>query len=257
MKTMSMSSSSRKYLQTFIRMLWVVAVVAVPCVGSAVTVKAIMGTVAYSTDGVQYRGVKTGMDLAQGVTLRTGQGAAVELALGEPAGMLRLTENTQLTLTRTGGVVARAGEPEWRYDLTSGIVVGFDNQVTKPSRFQISTPAGLVGVGASQYRIDARGYLVAMDGLLIMAQPAPDDDGKVKTDILLAPPSVFFAPGYGVQNSPPALVNEVSKQIKTPLEMNRTNPSQTVDAATTEKKASTPQLFDSTIKPERRSQRRF
>ena len=174
-----------------------------------ITVTAIMGQAYYSTNAEYWRALRAGDSMRLGDVVHAGPDSAVELFLGVDAGYLRVTENSQLTLEDY--VVNEVyKQSDLRLILTEGAVVGFSNHVASTSDYKIKMSHGVVGVAASQFRVDASGFFVCLDGALDFTRPG--DDGLLKTEIMKAPPACYYTPNTGVRLAPYALVQEVLGQ---------------------------------------------
>jgi hypothetical protein len=185
-----------------------------PMPGGAASVKAMMGEVSWATNDSRFRPARVGMTLPEGSRVRTGPGAAVDLALTGNAGTLRVTEQSVVAL-ETLRFDPASGADEVRVTLHNGELVGIGNHVPKPSSYQIKIGAGIVGSAASQFRIEARGYLVVLDGIMIYAHKT--EKGEITSTILKGPPGSYYAPGTGVHPAPEALNQEVLRQTTTGL----------------------------------------
>lgn len=179
-----------------------------------VPVTAILGEAFYTEDGEHWTALSVGHRVGLGAVVHAGPSSAVDLFLGPDAGYLRLAENTQVTL-ESYSVNESYQQADLGLMLRQGVVVGISNHVAQATDYKIKMSHGVVGVTASQFRVDARGFFVCLDGAMVYAHPA--EDGTVKSEVLEAPPARYFTRGAGVQTAPQVLIQEVLAQSTGPL----------------------------------------
>jgi hypothetical protein len=155
--------------------------------------------------------------LTPGTTIKTGPKSAVDLFLGKSAGVLRLAENSSLTLKQfklmdAGGATV----VEIELDLDQGTLLGRGSHMsTASSHFDVKIPTGIAGVNSGTWRISALGYLVLVEGSLHYVHvPA---NGEPIPYAMKAPPGVYFSPVEGVKTAPAELDREVNYQLKSKL----------------------------------------
>ncbi len=177
-------------------------------------VTAVMGSATFSAPGGAPMRLREGTILQEGYVVQTAHGSALDLALGGDSGTLRLTQNTTLSLDRLA-VSDSDFQVEIQLTLSEGTVVGFGNDLGLTSKYQIKISNGIVAVGARQFRINAKGFLVDLDGTLIFAHVGMD--GNLTSHTLRAPPPVYFSPIEGIRPVPEKLLREVVNQAKPKL----------------------------------------
>lgn len=152
--------------------------------------------------------------LTAGVTVMTGPNSAADIFFGNEVGTVRLTEKSKLTITEflvsaTGGVM------DLQLHLEEGTLLGMGSQVPKTSRYQIKTNQGIADVQAKNFRLNAQGLLVVLEGRVAFAHIG--NDNAIQLHDVHAPPPYYFWPGTGVNPAPPALVKEVTTQASARL----------------------------------------
>jgi len=179
--------------------------------GTAV-VQGIAGYVYVSTNGQQYLPLQRNAVIRPGMQIATGAGAAVDLFLGQGAGILRLTQNSRVELRslqfhHDGHVIA------YQVTLHQGILLGLGQTAMEGVKYEVSYPQGRLLSRSALFRADARGYLVALEGALDIHHGEPEGQGS----LLQTPPPAFFTPQGGLQAAPPGLVQEIQNQAAAKL----------------------------------------
>ena len=152
------------------------------------------------------------MILRPGDVVQTASQSALDLYLGPVAGTVRLTESATLSIDKMM-VNDTLSDVELR--LKGGEMLGKVGAAAGTSRFVVKTAAGFGAVVKGEFRFDARGSLVLLEGkALFVTTP---DSGEPVANSLSAPPAVFYMPGAGVRPAPPELEKEVRKQAKVKL----------------------------------------
>jgi hypothetical protein len=180
-------------------------------------VRAVMGSASYSTSGGQAMALRPGAVLAEGLVIQSGPGSAVDLWLGQSAGTVRLTQSTTLALEKLPtSDDAPENTIQIRLNLLDGTILGFNNNLTTASRYEVKVSNGIVAVGGNKFRINSRGFLVLLSGTLLFAHvPA---GGEPVAHTLKAPPAVYFSPiENAVRRAPLTLEEEVFRQCKPKL----------------------------------------
>ena len=179
-------------------------------------VAGVVGTAVYSTSGNASLPLNPGDRLAEGWILKTGPGSAVDLSLGPRAGILRLTENTTVSLDQlvAGGAIPDT-QVQIKLNVTEGTVVGFNNQLTTAAKYEVKTATGIAAIGGSGFRVDSRGRVVLLAGTVLVAYVPAGGEPVIHT--LKAPPASYFSPREGVRPAPKALEQEVRAQCKPKL----------------------------------------
>lgn len=156
--------------------------------------------------------LREGDVLAEGAVIRTAPGAAVDIYLGPEAGVVRLTQNTVLSLDQLQGTNSSTST---YLHLQHGTVLGNGSKVRAGSRYQIKTSVGIAAIGSAAFRLHAEGYLVVVEGKAQFAYVPVE--GEAKVHVLSAPPAVYFSAFEGVKEAPKPLVREVIAQSKARL----------------------------------------
>ncbi|HEU0011483.1 MAG TPA: hypothetical protein VFT34_16810 [Verrucomicrobiae bacterium] len=177
----------------------------------------LLGTAEYSRAGGPFVPVKKGAVFAVGDVIKTERGSAVDIFFGPLAGTVRLTESTTLVIEKSAVAEGQLGAATFELNLSlrEGEILGRVERHGGGSRFQVKLPAGLAGIVEGQFRIDARGYVVLLDGKAGYVHiPA---SGEPVSHTLQAPPATYFSPVEGVQPAPVELVREVTNQNRSKL----------------------------------------
>jgi hypothetical protein len=187
--------------------------------GQAV-VRGLAGSAVYSMAGSAETPLRAGTILPIGSTIRTGPGSAVDLAFGATAGVVRLLQNSMLSLEKFDVPDPRPGAPiELRLNLLEGTMAGFGQKAASNSKYRVKVSRGIADVGGTKYRISAEGYLVVLEGTALFAfVPA---SGEPVPFELRAPSPVYFSPVEGVRPAPAELEREVLFQTKGQLKGKR------------------------------------
>jgi hypothetical protein len=181
-----------------------------------VEVRGWLGRVSYSHAGGPFQPLKKDTVLEVGDGIQTEAGSAVDLFLSDVAGTVRLTERSTLILEQA--VIrdpATGASFEVKLALKSGELLGHVMPHGGGSRFQVAVPLGIGAVVEGQFRIDARGYMVLLDGQALFVH-APSE-GEPIAHPLSAPPAVYFSPKNGVHPAPEELIREVTGQTRSKL----------------------------------------
>jgi len=149
--------------------------------------------------------IHKGVSLPPGAVIKTGRGSALDIFLGPTFGTIRLTQNATLSIDKLE-------EAKTFLTLWDGAFVGWDAKVPATASFQVKVAKGIVGIAEGRYRIDARSYLVLLNGKLVHAYVMPD--AQLKPFTLQGPPAVYFSPVEGVKTAPAALEREVDLQMR-------------------------------------------
>jgi hypothetical protein len=168
-------------------------------------VRGVNGEVTYSVGGAEPVSVRKGVSLPVGSVIKTGRGSALDIYLGPAFGTIRLTQNSTLSIDRMEPLKALL-------TLWDGSFVGWDAKVPVNGTFQVKMSKGILGIVEGKYRVDARSYLVLLNGFMVYAFVMPDS--KIQAFTLQASPPVYFSPVEGVKAAPIELEREVELQSK-------------------------------------------
>jgi hypothetical protein len=180
-------------------------------------VRGITGSATITAPDGKVSVVKTHTVLTPGTTIKTGPKSAVDLFLGKSAGVLRLTENSILTLREFKLMDAGNGVVvEIELDLDQGTLLGRESRITTASsKFDVKIPVGIAGITSGTWRISALGYIVLTEGSLTYVHVPATGDPIPYT--MKSPPAVYFSPLEGVKPAPTELAREVNYQLKSKL----------------------------------------
>jgi hypothetical protein len=168
-------------------------------------VQGILGVATYSVGGGAPFPLRKGAAIPAGSVVKTGRESALDLYLGPDAGTIRLTQNSILSLEKLD-------RSQTRLALQEGSMVGWGAKIPTTSEFQVKLPNGIVGIVEGRYRLDARSYLVLLNGTMVYAFIS--SQGEATPYTMKAPPAVYFSPAEGVKPAPPQLQREVDLQSK-------------------------------------------
>lgn len=181
-------------------------------------VRAIKGTATYTTNNGPARPLKVGAVLTSATTIKTGPQSTVDLFLGSSAGVIRVAENStlsldKLTITDTGAETA----VEIQLNLPDGDMYFNVNKISKASRYEIKMPNGVAGIRGTKGSFSFRPTgatkppVVLVDGKLIFIH-APAG-GAMTSYLMSAPPPVYFSATEGIQPAPQELIVTVDNQL--------------------------------------------
>jgi hypothetical protein len=179
---------------------------------SGAEVSGVFGVATAQTNGLPEAQLHAGTQLGAGTIIRVAPRGAVDIYLGSEAGVVRLTQNTMLTLEQLQKTNLNS---ETYLHLQYGTMLGNGVKLRAGSRYQVKTATGVAAIGNAAFRLHAEGYFVVVDGKAQFAHVPLD--GPVKVYTLDAPPAVYFSPTEGVKPAPKGLVHEVMTQSKAKL----------------------------------------
>jgi hypothetical protein len=168
-------------------------------------VQGVKGNATYTYGTGSPMQLKRGLALPAGSSVHVERDSAVDLFLGHEAGTIRVTQNTVLALDKL--------DPKLTFlTLNQGSIVGWDAHVPMGSEYQVKLPNGIVGIVDGKYRLDARSYLVLVNGAMVYGYvPA---GGQPTPIVMRAPPPTYFSPMEGIKHAPAVLEREVDLQTK-------------------------------------------
>ena len=178
-------------------------------------VRGILGQAQFSRAGGSWVPLGPGMVLRPGDIVQTTAGSAVDLHLGDIVGTVRLTGNAALSLDKLPAGNTPAAGFEVQLSLRAGELLGLSKAVPQGSRFEVKVASGIAQILEGRFRVDSRGLVVLVEGRALFAHVP--STGEPSAHTLAAPPSVYFAPDYGIQPAPKELVREVAKQMRSKL----------------------------------------
>jgi hypothetical protein len=181
-------------------------------------VRAVKGKATFATNGGPTQPLKAGTILPSATIVKTGPQSTVDLFLGISAGVIRLAENStlsldKLTITDTGADTA----VEIQLNLPDGDMYFNVNKISKASRYEIKMPNGVAGIrgtkGSFSFRQSGavKPPVVLVDGKLVFVHvPA---NGPMTSHLMSAPPPVYFRVTEGVKIAPLELVAQVDGEL--------------------------------------------
>ena len=178
-----------------------------------VQVRGLIGLVSYSLPGGAPTALRAGMAIPIGAVIKTDSHAGVDLSFSHGAGVVRLLQNSTLSLDKFIASTNRPGASiELQLNLVEGTMAGFEKAASSASHYQVKVAREIAEISGSKYRISAQGYLVMLEGNAVVvfvppgAEPVPYE--------LKAPAPVYFSPSEGIRPAPPELVREIVLQTK-------------------------------------------
>lgn len=181
-----------------------------------VSMVGVQGEVSWSGADKVLRPAQSGAALPSGAVIRTGPKSAVDIRFGSLIGTLRLTENSSLVLDQVVNLEPGA-EPALNVQLTlqRGNLLGNPSGLPATATFEIKVSNGVAAIVQGQFRLNAQGYLVLLNGAAGFVHVP--ESGEPVPYTLRAPPAVYFSPVSKIQAAPPELVREVAGQTKSKL----------------------------------------
>jgi len=174
------------------------------------------GSATYSMANESPKRLDAGTVLLPGAIVQTAKSSAVDIRLGADAGVVRMTENSVLALEKLNETRTGSGNTvEVQLNVRAGNVLGNVTRLPAGSKYHVKVSNGMVGVRDGQFRINAQGFVVLLNGgLAVVHVPAV---GEPTPHTLTAPPAVYFSPLESVKPAPPPLVQEVQNQLNARL----------------------------------------
>jgi hypothetical protein len=123
-----------------------------------------------------------------------------------------VAENSTLVLDKLAFTETGADTVvEVQLNLPDGTILGNVNKLSAASKYEVKVPNGVAGIRGTRYRISSSGYVVLLDGSLIMVY-VPTTGGNPIPYPMFGPPAQYFSPTEGVKPAPPELIVEVRNQ---------------------------------------------
>lgn len=207
---------------------WLIAVNTVQAASpGAAVVKKVVGTATY-TDARGGGAIKENDILFQGATITTGAGSYVDLDLGVNGNALRVEADSTLALNKLEYTKAIVSVVDTQLEVKKGsTVANVVNKLSKASKYEIKTPAGVAGIrgtalrattsrivcliGTVQFRtVNGQLQLVLGGTVYAAGTPAPVKSTRIEASGVAA-----SATACTVNTSSAATVNQVVKQFTT------------------------------------------
>ncbi len=167
------------------------------------TTTGLLGLAQFSRGGGAYQPLKTRTVLKSGDVIQTATGSSLDLDLGLGKAKLRLLQSTTLALTSVT-------PSEIQLELKGGEVVGNPGTLPAGAKLRIEVASGIVGIVDGDFRLNARAYLVVVDGKAVFVESS---GAEPKVHTLTG--SVYFSPAeQTVKPAPKELERDVRSQLK-------------------------------------------
>lgn len=136
--------------------------------GSA-KVQSVRGTAQFQEAGGQWANLTVGKILGPGAVIKTALGSVVDLYLKQNGPVVRVTEDTTLSLekllydeTADGAVI------QTLLDLKNGRILGNVKKLASASKYEVKIPTGTVGIRGTTYDISTRGIVHVFQGTVLI-----------------------------------------------------------------------------------------
>jgi hypothetical protein len=178
-------------------------------VGKAV-VRKVVGSAEYSEGGV-YMPLKVGMELSEGTVVRTANEAMVLLFLDQNGPLLKLSENTTVSLDKLSYEVTGVDTViETQLDVKSGRVVGIVKKLAATSKYEVKFPNGVAGIRGTEYVMTAAGDVYVVDGSVVVVVVA---DGVPRQPMVVNAGEWFNSATGAVEPIPPSEMNLLLNEL--------------------------------------------
>jgi hypothetical protein len=141
------------------------------------------GDARYSQDkGVTWRKLRVGAKLQDGVTIKTAPGSITDLFLGANGPVVRLMEDTSLTIDKlTSDISAQETLIETELTLLTGRVKGNVKKLAAASKYEVKFPLGLAEIRGTLYDISANGFVRVSEGTVTVIYALPSGGSQTLT----------------------------------------------------------------------------
>jgi hypothetical protein len=103
---------------------------------------------------------KVGMFLSEGDSIKTPEGTTTDVFIGVNGPIIRVTENTHLTVERLQNRSAgNATEIQTRLWLHAGRILGSVRRLAKNSRYEVTCPVGILALRGGEFNMTAEGTI--------------------------------------------------------------------------------------------------
>lgn len=185
--------------------------------GLKAEVRALKGQATVATADVPSKPLKVGMALSSNSTIKTGAESTVDLFLGASAGIVRIAENSSVSLAKLEQTYTGVDNVvDVQMNLPEGEMYFNVNKLSQASRYEIKMPNGVAGIRGTKGRCTSRPGtqvppIVLVDGRLVFVHVP--QGGEPKAYVMTAPPPVVFVPGEGVKEAPADLIGAVNTEL--------------------------------------------
>jgi hypothetical protein len=222
------SQTTGKIALTVLASYWVGLAASVQAQPSAIQaeVRYLKGVATYSIPGGPGKPLKQGMTLLAPTTIKTGGESYVDLYLGPSAGLVRVGQNTSVSIDKLTRTETGADDViEAQMNLPKGQLFFDVNKLSQASRYEIKVPYGVAGIRGTAGAINdgtanpqpefgnrSLPPVLLNEGRLIQVYNPPG--GQPVAYTLTAPPPQAWSPTGGVQPAPVDDVRFVSTQLE-------------------------------------------
>src|SRR6266704_1902982 len=116
-----------------------------------IQVRGLTGAAGYSAGENAAIPLRAGTVIPVGSVVKTSLGAAVDLAFSHNAGVVRLLQDSMLSLDKFTVASPTGAGVEIQLYLIQGTIVGFDKKLSGSSKYQIKVSNGIADVAGSKY----------------------------------------------------------------------------------------------------------
>ena len=148
-----------------------------------VLIKAVQGTVTYSTDGA-WAPLRENTIVTRGTVIKTGADSTADLILQNSATVLRLTPNSTLSFDKLNKEAA--GEEvitETSLNLVSGSLIGSQRKLASPSTFQIKVGNAVATIVGTEYLVRADGAVSVLSGSVTVTYNLPGNTSSIRVTV--------------------------------------------------------------------------
>ncbi len=133
-------------------------------------VRAIRGTAQISNNkGASWVPARVGAQMGAATIIKTAAGSSADLFLGENGPVVRVTDDTQLTIDKLD--LENTGIEkviETQLDLKNGRILGSVKKMAAASKYEVKTPVGVAGIRGTEYSIASNGNINVVSGTVVV-----------------------------------------------------------------------------------------
>jgi hypothetical protein len=175
------------------------------------TVRAMLGSADFSNRSFSgWREVRQGLVMREGSVVRTHADSRVDLFLGVNGPVVRLTENTEMSLDSLNYELTGAETViNTVLDLRAGRILGRVKKMATASKYEVKTPSGVAGIRGTKYDISVLGVVRIPDGEAIWVTLV---NGVMRSFQIMG--GQYYNPQTGsVLQIPPQILPQIIQQI--------------------------------------------